>query len=267
MSTISTRVPSPKRSSGFALLTVLVVFLLLATTVTVVVNRVVEQIRLQVHIEQVVQARVVAESALHSVLYDLITDGKRSAINLFGNSNTVRVAGQNVDVRVTMEAGKFDLRSPDLSRLLAFLFELGGESSKEHQQVVGRIRVSGLAANAGGISALLRKHGLVNSQRLCLMQYVTLYNDRQQPVVELAVNAIREFDQTLNKPGQKYSALRPRGSLEGNIISLQASYRLGDSGQFFVRAVVLLSGDPRDPYWILEWDEGTAQVDPPGRGC
>ncbi len=233
------------------------------------------------------QAQAAVESGIDFAVAELVNGGG-FAPSFVTEPQTVEVGGFRVRISARPEHAKVDLNHAD-ANLLALLFRAGGADQARAAALASAVedwrdgddlvRVNGAErrqyqdagrtdapANKpfGAAAELKRVLGVTGPLYDCIRPEVTVLSQRQGIDLDFAAPALRQAAglERSAKP-EEPPAIDPGGVFE-------ITARLVDDGRRVrraERAVVRITGNPNDPYWILSVEAAQPLEDAAARHC
>jgi len=271
---------SVREQSGFALVSVLSVVLILSLLAAGLVVLAGSQARAIVAQEQRIKAIAAADAAIYRALIGL-TDRRIAARWSYNAApGEVEVPAGKATITITDELGRLDINTAD-DAVLRALFQAAGLAPDEAAALVDRVRdwsdqddlrrLNGAEAEdyrARGLQSGLRNGPFELVEELKLVKGVTsdlyatiepaltVYSGRRtvsgrwsSPILiqalELAGN---------NVPiGNQIAPLPVMESLGGRVFRIASQVSYGREQSVVRQAIVRFTDDPKEPYWIYRW--------------
>ncbi len=204
------------------------------------------------------EARTAADAGVQGAILSLFDPDPRDRQQLDGSEHSLAVLSDTVTVSIRDEAGLIDLNAaaPDLLR---DYLQTGGLDTGEAAQLAGRIAAwrapEGAPAHPfQSVDDVLLIQGMTADLLRKLRPGLTVYghhanfDTRYAPREVLAIipgMAGASADAAI-------AARQPSAGLTAHAYTIVATAER-HGARFSRRAVVLLTGDPARPYWILDW--------------
>ena len=193
----------------------------------------------------VLQVELAAESAVHHVLYDLITHDASEKWPRQGQNVTVLVGGAEVTVSVINTNGLVDVNRTDegtLRRIVAAVLPTEDAA----------ILAAGMTAARpfSDYSSLAAIEGMSSQEFEFLFPYITLFSGGALPTYPEAPSWVKKM---LNLKENGKSVLSGKQATPGNIFRIEAVARMKNAASRRLSAEVLLTGRLDQPYWVYDW--------------
>lgn len=272
------------RQNGFALVAALWLLLILGILGSSFLRDVRSERALVTSRVTLVQARLAADAGIRRAILSLLDTQDRERWRIDGASRTIALLGQACDVAVGSEAGKIDLNLAPAD-LLAALFRTQQVAPAEADDLAARIVEWRRAVPDGepddtldpyvaahrrygprhgpfrSIDELRLVIGMSDELQAAVEPLVTVYSRtptvRRQAASDQVLAVLAEAGDNL--AGIQRDAMARGAAVgaderpaQGEAIEIRARSEVG--GLRVVRtAVIRLTGDRREPYWILSW--------------
>lgn len=277
------RTDDAARRRGFALIAVLWLLLALAVLAGMMLVEARSSRQETAGDVALLKARLLADGAIDRVILDL-ANGNAGRWRLDGAPAAVTLFGRKVEIQVESEAGKIDLNAAPAA-LLASLFQSAGLAPAEAEQLAARVaewraplRGVGPDPAADPYRAAGRRYlprhapfrsvdelrlviGMTDALQQKLAPVLTVYSGT--PEVDRQVASLRVLG-ALAEAGDEFAARQREARQAGNAAGVDRLPAMGEALSIDARAetdgasatrlaVVRLTGDRREPYWVLEW--------------
>jgi type II secretory pathway component PulK len=241
-----------------------------------------------------VQAQAAVESAVNQAIAELVA-ARTLVPDIVAAPRRVDVDGFTVVVSARPEHTKIDLNYADAT-LLAIMFRAGGADPDTAQSLAAAVEdwrdgddllhlkgaerrdyeEAGLKygpANAffADIAELRLVRGVTQRLFDCLRPELTIYSQRQGIDIDNAAPLIRAaagVDDAANEGKSKQSVISDQAIAAGDVFEIVA--HLDDAKRGIRRAervIVRLTGNPRDPYWIMNVEAAYPIEEAAKRSC
>lgn len=225
-----------------------------------------------------VQAQAAVESAINEAIAELVA-ARNLVPDIVTAPRQITVGGFTVTVGARPEHTKIDLNYAD-ANLLGIMFRAGGADPDTAQALAAAVEDwrdgddllhlkgaerreyedAGLKygpANAffASIDELRLVRGVTEPLFACLRPELTIFSQRQGIDIDNAAPMIRAaagIDEAANEGATKRSVISDQAIAAGDVFEVTA--RLDDTNRNVRRAervIVRITGNPRDPYWIM----------------
>jgi hypothetical protein len=245
---------------GSALLAVILTLLVVAAITGGLITQTRTDLILSRTLEFGVENELLAEGGIAFAILNL-SDPKLTSIP-DGRAFDVTMDGKGLSLQVQSEAGKINLNQSPNPLLKRLLRSCGGESQAE---LLGKAIDERIAAKDGPVKTFLtvdelkRLPGASTELVEAIEPYVSVYNFRAEPDFALAPERLKALI-TEGQGRTPANTLAPPAGANSNrsgIFTITASV-LGSGGGASIRAIVYLTGDKREPYYVFDWRRVTA---------
>lgn len=261
---------------GLALMSVLWVVLILSIMALGLLSSTLVQTRLTHNVRSQVEAENIADAGIYLAIQRLNQPRSAAIASKTENTFIAQFAGQDIEVRIEQERGKIDLnyaRQDVIENLLLY-------HKIEPDQALMTVQEYSENHNSGAKNVLLSATELSQySQQIvaiydCIYPYITVYSGISEVDRNSASEEVLKFldwadgskhgnkaDVGSNLETPSKSVLRTATSLAGQAFSIHASIKLDQNRIVTRSAVVRLSGDGQQPYWVHEWQTDYSNTD------
>lgn len=279
---------------GLALISVLWVTLLLSTMLGALLATTRVSLRLSDNLAKQAEAAAAAEAGINRAILGLMDADRTTRWQTDGQPREFEFAGRTVTVSVFDETGKIDLnRAPDA--LLDGLLTSVGLSTDDSARLVDAIAdwrdEDNLRRLHGAEAAEYRAAGLDHTPRNapfqvlgelrqvlgmseplfhCIAPALTLHSGRRAvnqraapPLVKKALGILEDGPSTPRGAGVVAMA----GSLGGQAFTIRAEVPTPGMAPLVREAIVRITENSRQPYWILAWNKGGGAPSDTGAQC
>jgi general secretion pathway protein K len=272
------------RQRGIALVLVLWLLLLLAVIVANLRHEVRTERRLAATSLLRLDDRLIEDGAINRAILSLFHAGDPLRWRLDGTPLTITLLGHDIEVRIWSESGKIDLNTAPPA-LLTSLFQSQGLDGADADMIAGRIidwRSPGPPVGPDPAAApyleagrayrprhgpfrtvgeLRLVLGMTDALQAALAPVVTVYSGAPNVDRQIAGDAVL---QVLKDSGDSLAesqlSARQAGNAAGNDRAITAGEAvtisariLGPGSHIARRAVLRITQDQREPYWVLDW--------------
>ena len=256
---------------GLALMSVLWVVLILSIMALGLLSSTLVQTRLTHNVRSQVEAENIADAGIYLAIQRLNQPQAAAIASKPENTFITQFAGQDIEVRIEQEQGKVDLNyaRQDVIENLLLYHKMKSEKALMVAQKYSENH------NSGNKNVLLSASEFSQySQQIvaiydCIYPYITVYSGMSKVDRNSASEEVLQFLDWAdgNKHGDKVgvdngpetpskSVLRTATSSAGRAFSIHVSVRLDQNIIVTRSAVIRLSGDRQQPYWVHEWQTG-----------
>jgi general secretion pathway protein K len=200
---------------------------------------------------------LLAESGVAVAILNLSDPKNETPFAPDGRAYAVSVDGKRLSVQVQSEAGKINLnQSPN--RLLKRLLDACGDEGQA--ELLGKAIERHGAAKDGAAKAFLTVDELrrlpgANAGLIAAIEpYVSVYNFKAEPDFGVAPQKLKELmtEGQGRTPSERAVASSGADSSRSGIFTITASI-LDDVQGASIRAIVYITGDKREPYYVFDW--------------
>jgi general secretion pathway protein K len=244
-------------ASGSALIAVIFALLVVAAITGSLITATRTDLTLSRTLEHEVEDELSAESGIALAILNLSDPKNEAPLTADGRTYELSVDGRRLLIEVQSEVGKINLNQSPNPLLKRFLGACGSEGDAE---LLGKAIESHNAAKDGGAKAFLtvdelkRLEGASAEFIAAIEPYVSVYNFRAEPDFGLAPDKLKELmaDGPARKPSGAAAAPLSALSSRSGIFTITASI-LEEVRGSSIRAIVYITGDKREPYYIFDW--------------
>jgi len=233
------------RNSGFVLLQTLWLLLLASLLTTAVMATSLSNARDGASAAAVFQVEMAAESAIHVVLYDMLTTGRRSVWLQGVAAPAITMGGAEVTVSVGDAQGLVDLNAADEAILRRFL--AAALPARDAVTLTNAIKA---ARPIGDYSTLRALEGMSPEAFESVFPYVTLYSRQSLPSAESASGWLAQVLR-LEKSG--HGVLSDTNAITGSVFRIEATARSDVATSRKLTVDVLITGRLDQPVWFYDW--------------
>jgi general secretion pathway protein K len=209
------------------------------------------------------RAEGLADAAVFLVLNDLSDPRTAKTVPIDGQASVVHVSGHDLTVSVQDEAGKIDINFAP-KELLASLFSSVSLSLNESSRIAEAIVEARKKASFHSLEELQAIPGINSTLLQRIRPALTIYSERPTVYMALAPQQVlaampdmdeQKIAQILVRRKQKMPSsgeVQGQETFDGRAVTIVASAHEGRN-YFPRRAVVRMTGNIYQPYWVYEW--------------
>lgn len=243
-------------ASGSALIPVIFTLLVVAAITGSLITATRTDLSLSWTLDREVENELLAESGIALAILNLSDSKNEAPFTPDGRASELSVDGRRLLVEVQSEAGKINLNQSPNPLLKRLLGACGREGDAE---LLGKAIESHNAVKDGRSNAFLtvdelkRLEGASAELIAAIEPYVSVYNFRAEPDFGLAQEKLKQLmaEGNTRTPSGAAAAAPPPASRSG-VFTITASI-LEEVRGSSIRAVIYLTGDKREPYYVFDW--------------
>ena len=262
---------------GLALMSVLWVVLILSIMALGLLSSTLVQTRLTHNVRSQVEAENIADAGIYLAIQRLNQPQAAAIASKPGNTFIAQFAGQDIEVRIEQERGKVDLNYAHQNVIENLL--LYHKMHPEQALMVAQKYSENYSSDKKKVLLSVSEFSQYSQQIVaiydCIYPYITVYSGISEVDWNSASKEVLLFlswadeKKNGNKAGvgsapvtPSTSVLRTATSSAGWAFRIHASIKLDQNWIVTRSAVVRLSGDGQQPYWVHEWqtDYSNAEV-------
>lgn len=284
----------PEGERGLALISVVWVILLLSLMVGSLMMSARGDIKLTGALEERAKAQALADAGIARAIMGLSDPNASRRWRLGGHSRSLSLGGGTVNITIEDEFGKIDLNRADESVLRA-LFASVTEDPAEADALASAVadwrdedvlvRLNGAEEKAyeragfedgprngpfETVDELVLVLGVTPDMVRCLAPMLTVYSGRRTPDMRTApaqvLAAIGLNGGNAARPGGG-NLRREVSALGGRALTIRAEATTGLKGKFTREAVIRITSNRRNPYWIHAWRQPSGSAGKPADSC
>jgi len=244
-------------ASGSALIAVIFTLLVVAAITGSLITATRTDITLSGTLAREVESELLAESGIAVAILNLSDPKNNAPFTPDGRAYELSVDGRRLLIEVQSEAGKINLNQSPNPLLKRLLGACGGEGGAE---LLGKAIENHNAVKDGRAKAFLtvdelkRLEGASAELVAAIEPYVSVYNFRAEPDFGLAPEKLKQLmaEDHSQTPSGAEAAPLPELSNRSGIFAVTASV-LEEVRGSSIRAIVYLTGDKREPYYVFDW--------------
>ncbi len=242
---------------GSALVAVIFTLLVVAAITGSLITQTRTDLVLSQTLQLGVENELLAEAGISIAILNLSDPNNKDPFIADGRAYDVSVEGKHLSVQVQSEAGKINLNQSPNPLLKRLLRACGGEGQGE---LLGNAIESHGAIKDGPaktfltVDELRRLPGASAELIAAIEPYVSVYNFRAEPDFGLAPERLKALmTEGAGRPPSETQA-HPAATLSNRsgIFTIMASILDSGAGAS-IRAIVYLTGDKREPYYVFDW--------------
>jgi general secretion pathway protein K len=242
---------------GSALLAVILTLLVVAAITGGLITQTRTDLILSRTLELGIESELLAEGGIAVAILNLSDSKNTSPFIPDGRAVGVTVDGKGLSLQVQSEAGKINLNQSPNPLLKRLLRSCGGEDQAEllGKAMDARIAVKDGPANTFlTVDELKRLPGASAELIQAIEPYVSVYNFRAEPDFGSAPERLKALITEGQGRPPSETLLPPAGanSSRSGIFTITASV-LDSGAAASIRAIVYLTGDKREPYYVFDW--------------
>lgn len=250
---------------GSALVAVVFTLLVVAAIAGSLITQTRTDLILSRNIELAVESEFLAEAGIAMAIFSLSDPNNKAPFIPDGRAYSVTMDGKRLSVRIQSEAGKINLNqspNPLLKRLLRVC------SGEPQAELLGNA-IEGHGAARGGpvkkfltVDELRRLPGASAEPIAAIEPYVSVYTFREEPDFDLAPQKLKGLMSEAAERASAAAHTRPAGAQASRVGVFTITAALLDSASpASIRAIVYLTGDKREPYYVFDWRYGSGGPD------
>lgn len=237
--------PAKSSESGYILITAVWLLLLGASIVAVIMLHNLRTAKEYSFEREMLQLRFAKESAIETVVADIVFNGPRSEFARLPAEVTYTIGGTQMNVRVSSENGKIDINQADPALIERALRGLGISALPRQvflNSIAGERSAGRLYQSITDVERAMEQAGIDGGNGFCPEQFFTVYSGLSQP-----------------QPNQMDAALAR--ALGGASLAAQVRTKLGSAMRVEVSAIeglplvaiIRTSGLIEQSYSVLDW--------------
>ncbi len=250
---------------GSALVAVVFTLLVVAAITGSLITQTRTDLILSRNIELGLESELLAEAGIAIAILNLSDPNNKAPFITDGRAHSVTVDGKRLSVQIQSEAGKINLNqspNPLLKRLLRVC------SGERQAELLGNAIESHGAARGSPVKKFLtvdelkRLPGASAELIAAIEPYVSVYNFKEEPDFELAPQKLRALMSEAASRAPSEAQAHPAGALSNHagVFTITASL-LDSVSPASIRAIVYLTGDKQEPYYVFDWRHGAGGRD------
>lgn len=264
---------------GMALMAVLWMLLILSALTGLVVIAGSTETSLSVSAAGRVKAEAMAEAGIYKAIAALAQNSNETrAWRVDGTAQQISFENVPIEIRMNSEAGKIDINASDQILLSALIGASGVSDAKAVGLAAAIVDHRNLKTRDGNppfatMASLMNVSGMTRDLYTCIRPALTIYSGLGNVDVAVAPPAVMQVVKwAADKRWQGETWLQTTGSVFGPHVvdsdaatlerlvsrgglafTIDARVDLGDGAKGFVEAVVRITGNPADPFWVMGW--------------
>jgi general secretion pathway protein K len=241
---------------GSALIAVVFTLLIVAAIAGSLIAQTRTDLALSQNLQLGVENDLSAEAGIAVAVLNLSDPGNKNPFIPDGRFYDINIDGKRLSVQVQSEAGKINLNqspNPLLKRLFRACTDEGSA------ELLGKAVETRTAARDGPAQAFLtidelrRLPGASEELIAAIEPFVSVYNFRAEPDFRLAPDRLRALMvEGQSRPSSELASSAGAPSNLSGIYTITATVLDSGSGAS-IRAIVYVTGDKRDPYYVFDW--------------
>lgn len=267
-----------RNNRGIALISVLWSMLALSVIALSMISIAGTQSRLAANLLESAQETAIADAGIHLMIQKLTARNAAEEVPAKVAEFSLAYREHVIDVRLVPESGKIDINTAALS-LISALLSHHGVGDGEVQSIVramARKRLEPGNMRIASVGEFVAEFDLARRLTPCLQPYVTVYSNLNgvdvaaagEPVKELLAWGIRAgwadagwpSSADLRTQRESGPTRHATGAHSGKVFTVTASVASESKETVRRTAVIRVTGNPAEPFWIYGWQRSFAEA-------